>query len=258
MLEVIQDPHLAKLASIQHGFFTRQGGISSGWYESLNCSYTTPDSPDNVRENRRRVMSHFGLSLDALVTVKNVHGNQAVIVDRLWSEQQKPQADAMVTNQRKIMLGTDSADCPIVLFADEKSHVIGLAHAGWRGAKNGIIESTIEKMISLGAKTQHMIASISPCIAQDSYEVSEEFHQQFLDEHDNNEIFFRPSIKENHFHFDLPSYVKNRLLKFNLKLISNEVAFDTYPDEKRFFSCRRSFHRGEDDFGGHFSCIYMI
>jgi YfiH family protein len=255
-LEVIHDSTFESLDTIQHGFFTRLGGVSTGIYSSLNCAYPSNDNPDNVRENRRRAMSYFRCSLESLVTVKNMHSNSAIIVDQIWREQQKPEADAMVTTLPNIVLGSDSADCPIVLFVDEQAGVIGLAHAGWRGAKTGIIENTIERMISLGAKSQYISAAISPCIAQGSYEVSWDFQKQFLVDHQSNQAYFIPSTKESHYLFDLLGYVKNRLINLNLKYVSSEAAIDTYSDE-RFFSCRRAFHRNESWFGGHFSCISM-
>ncbi len=256
MLEVIQDPFLKKMNTIKHGFFTRSGGVSTGIYASLNCAYPSNDCPDNVCENRRRAMAQLGYSLESLITVRNRHSNIAVIADKPWLESQKPEADAIVTNLPNIVLGSDSADCPIILLADENTGVIGLAHAGWRGAKDGIIEATIEKMILLGSQMNRITAAISPCIAQCSYEVSFEFKNKFIQDTQDNEIYFIPSQKKEHFLFNLLSYVKDRLLILGLKSVSDQVAFDTYVDE-RFFSCRRAAHKGEPWFGGHLSCIAM-
>ncbi len=258
MLEVIHDPSLQKIPEVGHGFFTRKGGVSQGHYKTLNCAFASQDDPESVRENRRRVMVYFGYPLGALTTVRNVHGNQVMIVeDSGWTEEQKPEADAMVTQQKNIVLASDSADCPIVLFADEQTRVIGLAHAGWRSAVNGILEATLEKMVSLGANLQHVSAAISPCIHQESYEVSLDFYQQFLEHGTQNKQFFKPSVREQHFMFALPEYVRSRLQTCQLKSISMYAALNTYTDEQRFFSCRRATHRGEPDFGGHFSCIFM-
>ena len=258
MLEVIHDPSLQKIPGIGHGFFTRKGGVSQGRYKTLNCAFASQDDPESVRENRRRVMAYFDYSLEALTTVRNVHGNQVMSVeDSGWSEEQKPEADAMVTQQKNIVLASDSADCPIVLFADEQAGVIGLAHAGWRSAVSGILEATLKKMVSLGAKHQNISAAISPCIHQESYEVSLDFYQQFLEHGAQNEQFFKPSVREQYFMFALPEYVQSRLKACQLKSISMEAALNTYADEQRFFSCRRATHRGEPDFGGHFSCIFI-
>jgi YfiH family protein len=201
-------------------------------------------------------MACFDLAVDSLVTVRNAHTNIAVIVDEPWTEKNKPQADGMVTKLRRVVLGSDSADCPIILFVDAHAGVIGLAHAGWRGAKAGIIEETLKKMVSLGAEYHQIMASISPCISQSSYEVGLEFHNNFLKDDKQNCLFFKNGNKENYFQFDLLGYVAKRLAGCNLKFISSEAAFDTYSDD-RFFSCRRALHKGQNDFGGHLSCIYL-
>jgi YfiH family protein len=255
MLEVLKDPALEKMTSIQHGFFTREGGVSTGIHASLNCAYPSYDQEEAIQENLRRALSHFGYPLTALCTVRNVHSNTAVIVDPQTAlSSTKPLADAMVTQHPDLILGSDSADCPIVLLADEKAKVIGLAHAGWKGAKAGILEATLEKMCSLGARVEQIAAAISPCIAQASYEVSPDFYQQFLSENAFNQTYFKTTPEQAYF-FDLLNYVKDRLKHLKLTTISSEVAFDTYTDEKRFFSCRRAKHREEPYFGGQLSCI---
>ncbi len=255
MLEVIRAPSLEKISSIEHGFFTRQGGVSTGVYTSLNCSYACADDPQSVHENRRRIMAYFNRPLETLVCVQNVHGNEVVIVEAPWQEQSPPQGDAMVTKQKNITLGTDTADCPCVLFADEIHHIVGLCHAGWKGAKKGIIPATVEKMVQLGAKKKNITAVIGPCIAQDSYEVSIEFYQQFLHDSLENTAFFKPVLKPHHYLFNLRHYVKAQLIQLGLADIS-AIELDTYLDE-RFFSYRRATHRQETDFGGHFASIYL-
>ena len=147
MIEIIESPLLRNLTTIQHGMFTRNGGVSKGCYSSLNCNSESKDSPDNVRENRRRAMSHINHSIESLVSINCVHGKEVVIVNKPWQEYEKPKADAMVTNLPGVVLGSDSADCPIILFANELAGVIGWAHAGWRGAKSGVIEETVKKML---------------------------------------------------------------------------------------------------------------
>ena len=257
MIEVLEDPALKKIATIQHGFFTRQGGVSTGIHASLNCAYPSHDDSEAVQENLRRALAHLGHPLSSLATVRNVHGNTAVIIDQVSPDAPKLLADAMVTKQPQLILGSDSADCPIVLFAAEEAKVIGLAHAGWKGAKSGILEATLDKMKILGAKPQQITAAISPCIAQNSYEVSFDFYQQFLDEDSANQQYFKDAQQARHYFFDLLAYVKNRLQQLGLKSVSAEVALDTYSDEKRFFSYRRARHRNEPYFGGHLSCIFM-
>lgn len=255
LLEILQEPKLQQLSSVKHAFFTRHGGVSEGRYASLNCAYSSNDKPMKVEENRRRITAFWGYPLNSLATVKNVHGNKAVVVNDPWLENETVEADAMVTKHKNILLGSDSADCPIVLFADEQAGVIGLAHAGWRGAKAGVLESTIKKMQELGATPNHILAAISPCIAQTSYEVSNDFYQAFINDNPNNLRYFQNAKKLNHFMFDLPAFVQGRLADLSLKSIEH-IGVDTYTD-KRFFSCRRAYHAGEDDFGGNFSCIFL-
>lgn len=255
MLEVIKDPALEKISFIEHGFFTRQGGVSEGAFASLNCSYSQ-DEPHLVRENRRRVASYFGQPYKSLVSLENVHGNQVVIVENPWQEQLAPIGDAMVTKQKNIILGADTADCACVLFADTINQVVGICHAGWRGAKQGIIAATIEKMLQLGAKTETLTGVIGPCISQNSYEVDRAFYQEFLSENAQNSLYFKPAFRGEHFLFDLRNYVKNKIIELNVVNIS-AIETDTYSDEKRFFSYRRTTHRKETQFGGHFACIYL-
>jgi YfiH family protein len=154
-----------------------------------------------------------------------------------------------------LVLGSDSADCPIVLFADDKARVIGLAHAGWKGAKKGIISATMSAMIKLGANSNHISALIGPCIAQNSYEVSLDFYQDFLQQHESNTRHFQATQNPQHFMFDLRGYVVAQLQQAGLSSI-DWMDIDTYFDE-RFFSCRRAKHQGEPDFGGNFSIIAM-
>lgn len=256
MIEIIQDPNFINLTSVGHAFFTRKGGVSKDYYHSLNCSLECGDNPENVIENRRRAMDHLNFQLDSLITVNSEHGNQVYIVEQLWMEDQKPTADAMVTKLKHIVLASDSADCPIILFADEQAEIIGLAHSGWKGAKLNIVEKTVEQMVLLGANHNNICAVISPCITQDSYEVSTEFYQQFIFQNSGNCDYFNSSNKKGHFMFDLLHFVKNQLIKLNLKSVST-IGLDTYSNEKLFFSCRRALHQGEPDFGGQLSCIYL-
>ncbi|OGT58082.1 MAG: hypothetical protein A3F43_04215 [Gammaproteobacteria bacterium RIFCSPHIGHO2_12_FULL_42_10] len=255
-LDVIEHTTLKHLPMIRHAFFTRFGGVSRGRYASLNSAYKSHDDSAAVRENRTRITHYFGKPLEALVTVNNIHSNQVVVVDEPWLECEKPCADAIVTKQKGLLLGSDSADCAIVLFADVKAGVVGLAHAGWRGAKCGVLASTVHAMMQLGAEPCEIVAVIGPCIAQASYEVSADYYQQFVNDSSDNQRYFKNSQQANHFMFDLPAYVADRLVQLGLKSVG-QTGIDTYTDE-RFFSCRRAYHQGEDDFGCHFSCIGLI
>lgn len=257
MLEVIRDTEFSKLNDVHHAFFTRKGGVSTGYYNSLNCNDTSKDNPENVKENRRRALKQLNLPLESMITVKMIHGSKVAIVDGSWDSKNRPEADAMVTREKGIVLAADSADCPIVLFADDQAKIIGLAHAGWRSAKADLIEKTIEEMLLLGANKNNILSVIGPCISKKSYEVSSEFYREFLLDSDGNHVYFSPSKKEGYFMFDLPHFVRNKLSKLALKSVTS-IDLDTYTNEALFFSYRRSCHQGDSDYGGHLSCIYMM
>ncbi|HQU08852.1 MAG TPA: polyphenol oxidase family protein, partial [Opitutales bacterium] len=187
---------------------------------------------------------------------RNVHSADVAVVDEPWAFDHRPDADAVVTTRRGIVLASDSADCPIVLFADGAAGVIGIAHAGWKGAKKGVLAATVEQMIALGAQAADICACVGPCIAQASYEVGPEFYQSFLAQDPACAVYFASARRAQHWQFDLLGYVQGCLKELGLKAVS-AIGLDTYADEERFFSCRRALHRGEPDFGGHLSCICL-
>lgn len=254
MPKTITSPLLNSLAGIGHAFFTRQGGVSTGLYEGLNCSTASKDHMTHIIENRRRALSHLGFSMERLASYEAVHGNKAIIVNS--ANQPYPEADAMVTNRRGIVLGADSADCPTVFMVDPVAQVIGLAHAGWRSALGGILEATFVQMQSLGAIANQTIAVIGPGIAQCSYEVSHSFYEQFREAHPANSCFFIPSRRKDHWMFDLPGYIETRLKDLQFNQIA-DMKLNTYLLEGDFYSCRRSNHQGLADFGGHWACLYL-
>jgi len=256
VIQSLQDATFTQLTSIGHAFFTRKGGVSEDYYHSLNCSVVCSDKPEHVIENRQRAMAHLNLQRHALTTVKNVHGNEVIVVDNSAVDYQTIRADAMVTQDKTIVLASDSADCPIVLLADEQAEIIGLVHAGWRGAKLGVIENTIKKMIDLGAQPTNMSAVVSPCITQDSYEVAADYQQRFLADTSDNKQYFKLSHNPGHFMFDLLGFVKDKLQHLQLKSVTS-MGLDTYANDDLFFSCRRATHQGAPYFGGQLSSIYF-
>lgn len=237
---------------IRHGFFTREGGVSEGIFASLNCGPGSGDDLAKVAENRVRVGNALG---GTLITCYQVHGNNVVIVDKPWEHKDAPQADALVTNKPGIALGILTADCLPVLFADTKKKIIGAAHAGWKGAFDGVIEATLEAMRKLGA--EDIIATIGPSIAQKSYEVGPEFIGRFVQQDMLNGNYFMPSPRPDHHLFDLPGYTKRRLSEAGIATI-NLLAHDTCFEENRFFSYRRSCLRGEKSYGRQVSAICLM
>ena len=241
----------SRLNPIQHGFFTRKGGASSGVFSGLNCGMGSSDQKEMVTINRDRVAS--AMNVDALARVHQVHSADVLEVDAPQDEMQK--ADAMVTNTPGVALSILTADCQPVLFADRDNHVIGAAHAGWRGALDGILENTIEAMVGLGAKRESISAVIGPTISQQAYEVGPEFLDAFLTESHESERFFTKGNGDR-FLFDLPAFGLSRLKGAGIQQ-AEWTRHCTYSDPDRFYSYRRSTHKKEADYGRLISVIRL-
>jgi hypothetical protein len=246
--------NLADAPDIVHGFFGRQDGVSQGIYASLNCGPGSDDEHAAVIANRARVQGALGA--ESLVTLYQIHSAKALSVATPWEPGQAPQADGMATNIPGIALGILTADCAPVLFADSRAKVIGAAHAGWKGALAGVVESTLCAMEELGAERSRIAAAIGPCISQPNYEVGPEFHAQFLDNDSSFSRFFVPSSKPDHFRFDLKGFVALRLDDAGIENVARFPAC-TYAHEGDFFSFRRATHRGEPDYGREISAIAL-
>ena len=241
---------------IRHGFFGRSGGVSEGLYRSLNCGYGSGDDSEAVRENRRRAMNACGLPPAALCTAYQVHSAKALVVTEPWTRDDAPRVDAMATATPGLALAILTADCVPVLLADRKAGVIGAAHAGWRGALNGILESAVEAMQGLGARAGETRAVIGPAIGAASYEVGPEFPAPFLARSAQDEDLFAPAGRDGHFLFDIVGYVARRLGTLGLAAVE-ATGGDTCAETGRFFSYRRSVHRGEPDYGRNISIVAL-
>jgi YfiH family protein len=252
---VIFSPLLAAIPGLRHAFFTRDGGVSGGIYGGLNGGLGSNDDPKHVAENRRRMAEQMGVAPDRLLSVHQVHSPDAVVANGPWDGPARPRADAIVTRTEGIAIGITAADCGPILLVDPNARVIGAAHAGWKGALTGILESTIETMEKLGAERGGMVAAIGPLIRQHSYEVGGEFVERFIDTDADNAVFFIPSTREGHSMFDLAGYIRMRLENAGVLMI-DDLGVDTYSDE-RFYSYRRSVHRKEPDYGRHVHAIAL-
>ncbi|MFT4000217.1 MAG: peptidoglycan editing factor PgeF [Rhizobium sp.] len=242
----------AEAAGIRHGYFTRAGGVSEGLYRGLNVGLGSNDDREHVQENRRRVAGWFGLPVEQLATVHQIHSPDVVTVGADY-DGSRPQADAMVTATPGLALGVLAADCGPILFADPENRVIGAAHAGWKGALTGVLENTIEAMVALGARREAIIACLGPSISQASYEVGPEFVERFLAHDPDYARYFAPSAQAGHAMFDLPALTVDRLRKAGVTAESLNLC--TYPDPERFFSYRRTTHAKEPDYGRQISAI---
>jgi len=241
---------------IRHGFFTRQGGVSGGLFESLNCGFGSGDAAEAVARNRAIATERLGFSTDRLVTCYQVHGTTVVTVEKPWPRDAAPRADGLVSGVSGIVLGILTADCAPILFADAVAKVIGAAHGGWRGVLGGIVEGTLDRMEALGAKRARIRAGIGPCIAQCSYEVGPEFPLPVLSDDPASVAYFAPAVRTGHFLFNLPGYIEGRLTRAGVAVI-DRAAHDTVAEDAHFFSYRRACLRGEPVYGRALSAIAL-
>jgi YfiH family protein len=242
------------LGELPHGFLGRRGGVSTGKLAGLNVGYGSKDERDAIDENRRLAVGALLPDSD-LATVHQIHSAEVVYVDRAWPREERPRADAMVTDRAALLLGILTADCAPVLFADPRARVIGAAHAGWRGALAGVTDSAIAAMEQLGARRERIHAAVGPCIGRQSYEVDDSFRARFLEADPDNRRFFVGGAGEKP-RFDLEAYVIHRLIAAGIGEVEG-VHLDTYADPDRFYSYRRATHRGESDYGRQLSAIAL-
>ncbi len=290
---------LLNAPGVTHGFFTRQGGVSTGVYASLNGGVGSSDVPEKVAENRRRMAAHLAVRPENLLVPYQTHSPDALIVTEPFSE--RPRCDALVTAVPGLALGVTGADCGIVLLADFSARVVGAAHAGWKGALGGVLEATLDAMEHLGAARASIIAVLGPTIGQKSYEVGPEFFERFSADSKDYASFFAPSPHpeearravskgegasglvqhvssfetptswapqdevdavepagvNRRFLFNLPGFIGMRLARAGIGTFE-DLALDTYADEERFYSYRRSVHRNEPDYGRQVAAIALV
>jgi len=252
-LPVIQSATLSA-AGVKHAFFTRDGGVSPGVYASLNGGVGSSDARENVTENKRRMAETLGVDAARFLVPFQIHSADCLAVDAPWT--QRPRCDGLATATPSLALGVTGADCGMILFADPKAGVVGACHAGWKGALTGVIEATLAAMERLGAKRADTLVALGPTIGAASYEVGPEFFAQFVAQASDHARFFAPSVKPEHKMFDLPAFIGMRVERADVASFEN-LALDTYADEARFFSYRRTTHRKEPDYGRLVSAIAL-
>lgn len=245
---------LAGIPGIRHAFLTRAGGVSGGIYAGLNCGLGSSDNPAHVLENRSRAAKAIDADPENLRTLYQVHSARVVDADNDWPDP-PAEADALVCTTPGIAIGVLAADCAPVLFADTQARVVGAAHAGWRGALDGVVDATIAEMVARGAQHERITAVVGPCIGPQSYEVGPEFPAPFVTQNRANEKFFTEKPNSDRLLFDLPAYVQSRLTGAGV-VRAHVTGHDTYGDEN-LFSYRRSCHRNEPDYGRNLSLISL-
>lgn len=247
-------PHArsSALAEIPHGFFGRRGGYSTGDLASLNCGLGSPDDPVVIARNRALARDAV-LPRAALLGVYQVHGTTCAVAEGAWDEADRPHADALVTDRPHLLLGILTADCAPVLFTDAGAGVVGAAHAGWKGALDGVTNSTLAAMEQLGARRERIVAAVGPCIGRASYEVDEGFVQRFCAADADNDRFFADG-RPGHAQFDLAGYVAHRLASVGVGRV-DIIGHDTCAMADDYFSYRRATLAGTNSYGRQISLI---
>ena len=246
---------LKKFTNIKHCFFSRKNGFSKGIFQSLNCGLGSKDSEINVLKNLSYVSNKIGCKKDSLITLNQHHSNQVVYFKNKSSIKNKMPADAMITKIKSLGMAILTADCAPIFFYDYKKNIVGCAHAGWKGAFNGIIENTVKKFNELDTLNENLIAVVGPCIAKKNYEVKNEFYEKFVTKNSYNENFFE-KISINNYLFDLRGFINKKISNLNIKNVEN-IDVDTFSDNENFYSYRRSLKHGDIDYGRCISVILM-
>jgi YfiH family protein len=239
----------------RHGFFTREGGVSTGIYSGLNAGLGSSDDPVRVAENRTRIAAWLDRPGAPISTPHQIHSADTIVIDEPFRHGERPKADAIATAMPGVVVGVLTADCGPVLFADPKNGVVAAAHAGWKGAIGGILESAVETMLALGAERSAITAVLGPTIGPANYEVGPEFRARFVDADSANDRYFAKAPRDGHFTFDLPAFIRSRLEAAGVN--THDVGLCTYADEGRFYSYRRTTHRNEPDYGRQISAIVL-
>jgi YfiH family protein len=252
---ILQSGLLASLPGVRHAFFTRQGGVSGGIYESLNLGPGSRDEAAAVAENRRRAAAVFGARPEALNICWQIHSTRVVVAEHPFGPD-RPEADGVITRHAGLVCGALAADCAPVLIAEPRARIVAAVHAGWRGALAGVVEAAVRAMTAMGGRPSAMAAAVGPCIAQPSYEVGLEFLDRFVSVAPNSSRFFGAGVSADKRQFDLPGFVLSRLEAAGVGA-SEWVGHDTCAGEALFFSNRRAVKRGEGDYGRLLSAIML-
>ena len=241
-------------AGATHAFFTRNGGVSTGDYATLNGGVGSRDAPEAVAENRARMARVLGVAPERLLVPYQVHSADCLAVDAPWSE--RPRCDGLATATPGLALGATGADCGMLLFHDGKAGVIGAAHSGWKGALDDVLGATVRRMCEHGARPSDITVALGPTIAQASYEVGPEFFARFVAAESDHARFFAPSTRTEHWMFDLPGMIALRAAQAGVGAF-DDLARDTCAEPEHFYSYRRTTHEGAADYGRLVAAIVL-
>lgn len=198
---------------------------------------------EDLEKNLKLLNWHF----EKINFVNQIHSNQALIIDseeKIQPKQGLAKADAIVTNLKNLAISVVTADCGAIILQDQENEVAAVVHAGWRGAKSGVIENTLQEMVNLGAAKENILAKIGPMIRRQSYQVSQDFYDDFLADDQSFAKFFIADKVAEKFLFDLPSFIRNILQQQGVAEIE-DCQIDTYQQCEKYASYRKFCHDPE-------------
>jgi len=252
---LIKSKKLSKFQQINHGFFDKKGGKSTGIYKSLNCGVGSSDSKKNVLINLKIVCKKINCSSKNLILLNQIHSSKFYFINKNYKfKKKKLNGDALITNVKKIALGVLVADCVPVLIYDKNLKIISAIHAGWKSVYKEIIKKVVKFLIKKGSNTKNLVAVIGPSISEKSYEVQKDFKDKFLKKDKQSKFFFK--IRKNKTYFCLNKYVYYHLKKLGIKNLEI-IKKNTFDPKNNFFSARRSIQNKENDYGRNISVIMI-
>ena len=251
---MIRSKKLIKIKDLKHCFFNSVGGQSKNIYKSLNCGPGSKDNKKDIKKNLQIVRKKISKKAKNIFLVNQIHSNKFIFIDKIYDNKKKPNADAIITNQKNFPIAVLTADCAPILIYDDKMKMIAAVHAGWKGAFKGIITKVIKFMIKKGCKLENITAVIGPSISQKNYEVKDDFKKKFIQKDKKNYIFFK--IKKNRLYFDLTKYIYASLKTIKIKNI-DILKIDTFDIKNKFFSARRALKLKHNDYGRNISIIML-
>ena len=251
---MIKSKNFKKIKDLKHGFFNRIGGKSKSIYKSLNCGPGSKDLPSNIKKNLEIVRNKISNSASDIFLMNQIHSNKFIFIDKNYKLKIKPEADAVITNQKNLPIAVLTADCAPVLIYDNTKKLIAAIHVGWRGAYKNIVGKVLKFMIKMGSRPQNIIASIGPSISVKNYEIQDDFRKKFIKKNKKNIKYFKKYNDK--LYFDLPKYVYSSLLENKIKKIET-IKVDTFDKKNNFFSARRALSLNHDDYGRNISIIML-
>ena len=252
---MIKSKKLTKFKSINHAFFNRLGGKSTGIFKSLNCGSGSSDNKRNILKNLKIVSNKVNSKLYKIVLLNQVHSNKFYYISKNSKlNNNKFKGDALITNKIDTVIGVLTADCAPILIYDHNHKMIAAIHAGWRGVHKGIVMNVVKFMVKKGCLPINMTAVIGPCISIKNYEVKQDFIKKFIKKNKKIKVFFKKIKNRNY--FSLNKYIYSQLKISGIKNIDT-INKDTFDVKNNFFSARRSISRNENDYGRNISIIML-